>query len=108
MLDLEKTIRWTYSSNSLMWAFMVVVLYPEVQPLSSIFKAVKLSPQEEFLKNSFPESLDFSESHRMVRLAFDMLDTVFFKLFFELGCATPVGILAPIVRKHFFWNSVLS
>jgi hypothetical protein len=43
----------------------------------------------------------------MVGTGTDVLDAVLFHLSLEAGLATPVGVLAPVVREHLFGNAVL-
>jgi hypothetical protein len=105
--DLEESIGRAEPADALMRPSMVVIGDPEPQPLLRFFEAAELRPAEEFGIDRFPEPLDFSKGHGMMRPGFDMLDPVFLQLVFETGRPPPVGILPTVVGEHFLRNTVV-
>ena len=87
---------------------MVIVLDPQLDTFLCVLKAIKLATEKELLQNRFPEPFDLAQGHGMVGLASDMLDPVFFELFFKPGCATPVHILPAVIGQHLLGNTVFS
>ena len=87
---------------------VVVIVYPDRNPLLCVCKAVELSAQQELLQDRLPEPLDFTQRHRMMRAASDMFYPVFLQFALEGGRAPPVHLLAAVIGQHLFRDAVFS
>ena len=87
---------------------VVVIVYPDRNPLLGVLEAVELGPHQELLQDRLPEPLDFTQRHRVMRAASDMFYPVFLQFPLEGGRAPPVDVLAAVVGQHLFGDAVFS
>jgi hypothetical protein len=106
--DFEEPIGRTQAFNALVRPLVVVILDPKFDPLSGGVKALELGPAEELLPERFPEALDFSERHGMVRPGLDVVGPVLFHLGLEAGGAPPVHKFPAVVGEHLFGRLVFA
>jgi hypothetical protein len=102
--DLEEAVRRTEPADALVRALVVVIFGPELDALARGLEAVELSAGKELLPERFPEPLDFTESHRVMRTGFEVGDPVLFELGFEAGSTTPGSVLAAVIGEHLAWR----
>jgi hypothetical protein len=75
---------------------VIVVVYPVIDPLTSIRKRGKHRFAQELLPYRSPEPLDLTQRHWMMGGASDMVDPLLFENLLE-PCATPPGDKLPTV-----------
>jgi hypothetical protein len=105
--NFEKPVGRTQPTDTLVGAFVIVVLHPEGGALHRLLEAVELSPLEELAQDRFPETLDLAQGHGMVRTRADVLDAVLFHLPFETRLAPPVRVLPAVVGEHLLGHAIL-
>jgi hypothetical protein len=86
---------------------VIVIFDPEGTSLDGLLEAVELRPLEELSQDRLPEALDLAQRHGMVGTRTDMLDAVFLHLPLEARLTAPVRILAAVIGKHLFGDTVL-
>jgi hypothetical protein len=106
-LDLEEPIRRTEPPDTLMGAFMVVVLQPEFDALARLLKTLELSSGQELPPDRGPEPFDLPQGHRMMRTALDMGHPIFPEFGFEPAHPTPGGVLPPVIGEHLLGRLIL-
>jgi hypothetical protein len=99
-LDLEEAIGWTESLDPLMRPLVVIIFDPEFDALTGVVEAVELGAVQKLLPDAFPETLDFAESHGMMRTGLEVGHPVLLQLRFEAGSAAPGSILSAIIGEH--------
>lgn len=85
---------------------MVVVLYPQTDPLACRLETVKLRSHQELFPDRLPEPFDLAERHGMMRQALDVMDPILAQLRFKARGSPPTGILAPLIGEQFFGHAV--
>jgi hypothetical protein len=105
--NLKEAVRGTQSPDPLVGPLVVVILYPQGGTFHRLLEAPKLRPLQELPQQGFPQALDLSKRHRVMRPGTDMLDPVFLQLLLEAGLAPPVGVLAPVVGQDLLGNPVV-
>jgi len=106
-LDLKEPIGGTESPDTLMGAFMVVVLQPEFDAFPGLLKTFELSPGQELTPDQSPKAFDLSQGHGMMRAALDVGHSIFLQLRFEPTHPTPVGVLPTVVGEHLLGRLIL-
>jgi hypothetical protein len=108
MLDLKKAVGRTQTTDTLMGSLVVIVFDPISGSLNGLLEAVELGPKQKLALDAFPESLDLTQCHGMVRTRSDMFDPVLLHFPLKPGLASPVGVLAAVVGKHLTRYTILS
>jgi hypothetical protein len=99
-LDLEEAIGRAEPADALMRALVVVVFYPQFDPLAGGVEAVELGAGEEVLPEAGPEAFDLAEGHGMLRTRLEVGHAILLQLRLEARGAAPRGVLAAVVREH--------
>jgi hypothetical protein len=107
MGDLEEAVGGAKAADTLVRPFVIIIFDPEGTSLDGLLEAVELRPLEELSQDRLPEALDLAQRHGMVRTRTDMLDAVLLHLPLEARLPAPVRILAPVIGKHLFGDTVL-
>jgi hypothetical protein len=108
MGDLKKPVGRTQPTDTLVGAFVIIVLDPKGGPLNGLLEAVKLGALQKLVQYRLPKPLNFPKRHGMVGTRSDVLDTVFFHLPFKPGLSSPVGVLSAVVGEHLFGYAVFT
>jgi hypothetical protein len=95
----EVPIRRRQALKALMRALEVVVLDKQRHAPLAVLEVGKHRAAEQLLPQRLPEPLDLAAGLRMVRSALHMRDAVTFELGFELGRATPGGVLPSLIGE---------
>ncbi|MEI7673135.1 MAG: hypothetical protein WCK00_13570 [Deltaproteobacteria bacterium] len=106
MSHLEIAVGWTQPAYALVGTPEIVILHPLLKARFGILKRYEPCFLKELPKNCLPESLDFTKSHRVLRLGSDMLDLILFHQLLKLRLPSPIGILPAIVGQHLAWHCV--
>jgi hypothetical protein len=86
---------------------VVVVLHPQPHPFAGRLEAVKLRAHQELLPDRLPEAFDLAQGHGMMRSALNVVNPILAQLRLETGGPAPTGVLASLIREHFFGHTVL-
>jgi hypothetical protein len=90
-----------------MRALEVVVLDKKRHATLTVLEVREHGAREQLLPQRLPEPLDLAAGLRMVRPALHVCDAVTLQLRFELGRATPGGVLAPLIRQDLPWRAIV-
>jgi len=103
----KEAIGRTQPLQGLMGPPMVVVLYPQPNPLAGRFETVKLGALQELLPDGLPEAFDLAQGHGMMRPALNVVNPILAQLRLEAGGPTPARVLASLIGEHLFGHAVL-
>lgn len=103
----EEPIRRGESLQSLMRALEVIVLDKEAHTPLAVLEVGEHRAREQLLPQGLPEPLDLPAGLRMVRPTLHMRDPMALQLRFELGAATPGGVLPTLIRQDLPRRTVL-
>jgi len=103
----KEAIGRTQPLQGLMRPPVVVVLYPEPNPLAGRFETVKLRAHQELLPDRLPEAFDLTQGHGMMWPALNVVDPILAQLRLETGGPTPARVLASLIGEHLFGHAVL-
>lgn len=87
---------------------VVVILDPLPHPLLRLLEAVELGSREELRMDRLPEPLDLAQGLRVMGAAAEVMNVIFLKFPFKARLATPVGVLAAIIRQHLLGQAILA
>jgi hypothetical protein len=104
----EEPIRRTQALEGLMRALVVVILHPQPNPLPRLVEAVKLGPTEKLFPDRLPEPLHLAQRHRVMRLALEVMHSIFRQLLLEPRLAPPTRVLPAIVSEHLLRHAILA
>lgn len=90
-----------------MWSPVIIIFDPQADSFPRRFEALELGAGEELLPDRFPEALDFTQGHRVMRAGFEVVSAVLFHLGLETGSAAPIDVLTAIVGKHLLGRLIL-
>jgi hypothetical protein len=85
--------------QALMRTLEVVVLDEERHPALTVLEVGEHGARQQLLPQRLPEPLDLAAGLRVMRTALHMSDPMTLQLRFELGAATPGGVLAALVGQ---------
>jgi hypothetical protein len=106
-LDLKIPVCRAQSADPLVRPLVVVILHPLPYPLLGILKTSELRTAQKLLEYRLPEPLDFAQRHRVVRLRFDVPDTVLLHLSLKPAGSSPRRVLPSVVRQHLLRRVIL-
>ena len=88
------------AANALMRTLVIVVRHPVANALTGIGEGGEDRVFEEFIKDGLPETLDFTQRHRVMRRAADVLHTLALEHLLKLRLAAPGHKLTAIVAEN--------
>jgi hypothetical protein len=105
--NLKEPVGRTQPADALMRSFVIVVFNPVGDSFHGLLETVELGTKKKLALDAFPETLDLTQGHGMVRTRTDVLDPVLFHLPLKPGLASPVGVLPAVVGEHLTRHAVL-
>jgi hypothetical protein len=103
----EEAVCGGQSLQALVRALEVVVLDKKRNPPLAVLEVGEHRAREQLLPQRLPEPLDLAAGLRMMRSALHMRDAVALQLRFELGRATPGGVLPSLIGEDLPRRAVL-
>ena len=85
---------------------VVVMLHPQMDPLSRRLETVELRSHQELFPDGLPEPFDLAERHRMMRPALNVMDPILAQLRFKPRGPAPAGVLASLIGEQFFGHAI--
>ena len=107
-MDGEEPVGRTHPLKPLMRPLVVVVFHPQPNAFPRLLEGGELRPDQELLPDRFPEPFDFTQRHRMMRLAAQVVDPILLQFHLEPGLAPPRSVLPPIVGEHFLGYAIFT
>jgi hypothetical protein len=105
--DAEKAVRGAEAVQRLMRPPVIVMLYPQPDPLAGGVEAVELGAGQELLPDRLPEALDLPQGHRVVGPALEVVDPVLLELGLKARGAPPARELPALVGEQLLGDAVL-
>jgi len=106
--DPVKPIRWTRPIQPLVWALVVEIVNPMLQPTAGVRERGEHGLLEKLAPDRLPESLDLSQGHGMLRRAAHVLHTLLLQHLLEPRLSAPGHELTSVVGQDLAWGAPLS